>query len=79
MIALTSPAGGTRLAGLGADEVFADGRMPTSLEPVDLVLDTAGGDLLEQATTVNHAGGRLVTVVEDHPRSRTTRRSRQPS
>ena len=68
VIALTSPAGGDQARGLGADEVFADGRMPTSLEPVDLVLDTAGGDLLEQAPSVIRAGGRLVTVVEEPPR-----------
>ena len=67
VIALTSPAGGDQARGLGADEVFADGRMPTSLEPVDLVLDTAGGDLLEQAPSVIRAGGRLVTVVEEPP------------
>ena len=67
VIAVTSPAGGDQARGLGADEVFADGRMPTSLEPVDLVLDTAGGDLLEQAPSVIRPGGRLVTVVEDPP------------
>jgi NADPH:quinone reductase-like Zn-dependent oxidoreductase len=46
VIGITSPGSGERVPSLGADEVFADGRFHESLEPVDLVLDTVGGELL---------------------------------
>jgi len=37
------------------------------LEPVDLVFDTAGGDLLRRSPTVVRDGGRIVSVAEDPP------------
>jgi NADPH:quinone reductase-like Zn-dependent oxidoreductase len=36
-------------------------------EPVDLVFDTAGGDLLKRSAAVVRSGGRLVSVAEEPP------------
>jgi NADPH:quinone reductase-like Zn-dependent oxidoreductase len=40
-----------------------------TVEPVDLVFDTAGGDLLERASIIVRPGGRLVSVAEEPPAS----------
>jgi NADPH:quinone reductase-like Zn-dependent oxidoreductase len=51
---------------LGAEE-FVDaerGRLEQQLEPVDLVLDLVGGELLQRSWPTLKAGGRLVSVVE---------------
>src|ERR687891_685416 len=40
-------------------------RIEDAVEPVDLVFDTVGGELLERAPTVVHAGGRLVSVATE--------------
>jgi NADPH:quinone reductase-like Zn-dependent oxidoreductase len=51
---------------LGAEE-FIDaerGRLEEQLEPVDLVLDLVGGELLQQSWPTVKSGGRLVSVVE---------------
>ena len=40
-----------------------------SVEPVDLVFDTAGGDLLERVPAMLRPGGRLVSVVDEPPAS----------
>ena len=52
---------------LGADEVVdnATTRFEDVIEPVDVVFDTAGGELLERSTTVLRDGGRLVSVAEE--------------
>ena len=50
----------------GVDQVI-DGAGLEDLEPVDLVFDTAGGDLLRRSPTVVRDGGRIVSVAEDPP------------
>jgi NADPH:quinone reductase-like Zn-dependent oxidoreductase len=53
----------------GADEVIdrAAGRFEDAIEPVDLVFDTAGGELLRRSPAVLRPGGRIVTVAESPP------------
>ena len=57
---------------LGADEAV-DGRGPAldALEPVDLVFDTVGGELLERSAAMLRPGGRLVSVAEEPPQAST--------
>ena len=56
--------------GFGAHEVLdaSSDRFEDSLEPVDLVFDTVGGELLERSLAVIRPGGRLVSVAEEPPR-----------
>jgi NADPH:quinone reductase-like Zn-dependent oxidoreductase len=51
---------------LGAEEFVDAGtrRLEERLEPVDLVLDLVGGELLQRSWPTVKAGGRLVSVVE---------------
>jgi NADPH:quinone reductase-like Zn-dependent oxidoreductase len=60
----------------GADEVIdpAEARFEDSVEPVDLVFDTVGGELLERSPAVIRPGGRLVSVSEEPPRIAPERR-----
>jgi NADPH:quinone reductase-like Zn-dependent oxidoreductase len=53
---------------LGADEAI-DSATPfeEAVDPVDLVLDTAGGERLRRSNAVLRAGGRLVSVAEEPP------------
>jgi NADPH:quinone reductase-like Zn-dependent oxidoreductase len=53
---------------LGADDVH-DPSSLGNLDPVDLVFDTVGGDLLREAAEVIRDGGRLVSVAEEPPTS----------
>jgi NADPH:quinone reductase-like Zn-dependent oxidoreductase len=52
---------------LGADEVvdIRAVRFEDAVDPVDLVFDTAGGDLLARSGAVLRPGGRLVSVAEE--------------
>ena len=53
---------------LGAHQaVDAATRFEDEMEPVDVVFDTAGGDLLRRSPAVLRAGGRLVSVAEEPP------------
>jgi len=53
---------------LGADDaVDAATRFEDSIEPVDVVFDTAGGERLRRSPAVLRAGGRLVSVAEEPP------------
>ena len=54
---------------LGADEVIdpTTTRFEDAIEPVDLVFDTAGGELLQRSPAVLREGGRLVSVAEETP------------
>ena len=66
----TTSASGTDLArGFGAHEVFDPStvRFEDPLEPVDVVFDTVGGDLLQRSLAVIRQGGRLVSVAEEPP------------
>ncbi len=42
-------------------------RFDETVEPVDLVFDTVGGDTLARSAAVLHEGGRLVSVAEEPP------------
>ena len=52
---------------LGAAEVVDNtkARFEEAVDPVDLVFDTAGGELLERSPAILRDGGRLVTVAEE--------------
>jgi NADPH:quinone reductase-like Zn-dependent oxidoreductase len=53
---------------LGAHEaVDAATRFEDAVEPVDVVLDTAGGERLRRSSAVLRPGGRLVSVAEEPP------------
>jgi len=58
-----------RARSLGAHEVVDDGesRFDEVLDPVDLVFDTVGGDLLRRSPAILRSGGRLVSVAEEPP------------
>ena len=42
-------------------------RFEQALDPVDLVFDTVGGELLERSPAVVRQGGRLVSIAEEPP------------
>jgi NADPH:quinone reductase-like Zn-dependent oxidoreductase len=67
VIGSASAASADRARAFGAHEVFdpATVRFEESLEPVDLVFDTVGGDLLRRSPAVVSPGGRLVSVAEE--------------
>ena len=69
VIGTTSASGIERARDFGAHEVFdpASVRFEDTLEPVDLVFDTVGGELLERSLAVIRPGGRLVSVAEEPP------------
>lgn len=53
---------------LGADEVVDHTSVDfTTMDPFDLVFDTAGGERLRRSVGVLQRGGRLVSVAEDPP------------
>jgi NADPH:quinone reductase-like Zn-dependent oxidoreductase len=64
----TASTGGVETAReLGAQEVIDNTttRFEAAVDPVDLVFDTAGGELLAHSTAVLREGGRLVSVAEE--------------
>jgi NADPH:quinone reductase-like Zn-dependent oxidoreductase len=65
----TASAGVTELArGFGAEQVLDPMALFVgSIEPVDLVFDTVGGDALARSADVLRDGGRLVAVAEEPP------------
>jgi NADPH:quinone reductase-like Zn-dependent oxidoreductase len=69
VIGTASPASADLAQSFGAHEVLdpTNVRFEDSLEPVDLVFDTVGGDLLERSLAVIRPGGRLVSVAEEPP------------
>ncbi len=69
VIGTVSAAGVESARRLGAHEVLDHTATPfeEAVEPVDLVFDTVGGDVLDRSATVLRAGGRLVSVAEDPP------------
>jgi NADPH:quinone reductase-like Zn-dependent oxidoreductase len=54
---------------LGAQEVIdhTRTRFEDALDPVDLVFDTRGGEVLERSPAIVRRGGRLVSVAEEPP------------
>ncbi len=68
VIGTTSASSAERAKTFGAQEVLDPTiRFESSLEPVDLVFDTVGGELLERSPSVLGPGGRLVSVAEEPP------------
>jgi NADPH:quinone reductase-like Zn-dependent oxidoreductase len=69
VIGTTSGAAIGRARELGADEVIDAGaiRFEDAVEPVDVVFDTVGGDVLARSPSVLRDGGRLVSVAEEPP------------
>jgi NADPH:quinone reductase-like Zn-dependent oxidoreductase len=66
VVATTSTAGVETARSLGADEVVDNTTARfEDVEPVDLVFDTAGGELLERSPAVLRDGGRLVSIAEE--------------
>ena len=51
----------------GASERIDPDTVDASLEPVDLVFDTVGGELLERAADALRPGGTIVTVADEPP------------
>jgi NADPH:quinone reductase-like Zn-dependent oxidoreductase len=66
VIGLASPRSADAV--VGADEVL-DGSALDALASVDLVFDTAGGEILARSSALVHAGGRVVSVAEEPPAS----------
>lgn len=66
VIGTASPTNVENASRFGAHEVFDDtqSRFEEALEPVDLVFDTVGGELLERSPAIVRKGGRLVSVAE---------------
>lgn len=57
-----------RVRAYGANEVLdPDSRFESTLAPVDLVFDTAGGARLARSPSVVRPGGRLVSIAEEPP------------
>jgi NADPH:quinone reductase-like Zn-dependent oxidoreductase len=67
VVATASPARADRARELGAHEVLDPASFEDGLEPVDLVFDTAGGDLIARSAAAVRPGGRLVSVAEEPP------------
>ncbi len=67
VIGTASSSGVETVRELGADEVVDNttARFEEAVEPVDLVFDTAGGEVLERSPAVLREGGRLVSVAEE--------------
>ena len=69
VIATASTRNVNRARELGADKVVdhTTTRFEDVTDPVDLVVDTVGGDLLRRSPAVLRRGGRLVSVAEEPP------------
>jgi NADPH:quinone reductase-like Zn-dependent oxidoreductase len=65
VIGTASSGSAERVRSLGADEVLEAGAPLDALEPVDLVFDTVGGELLARSTEIVRPGGRIVSVAEE--------------
>jgi NADPH:quinone reductase-like Zn-dependent oxidoreductase len=67
VVGTTSTSGVETARSLGADQVVDNTteRFEEAVDPVDLVFDTAGGDLLARSPAVLRDGGRLVSVAEE--------------
>jgi|HubBroStandDraft_6_1064221.scaffolds.fasta_scaffold01105_7 NADPH:quinone reductase-like Zn-dependent oxidoreductase len=68
VIGTSSQRDADRVRAYGANEVLdADSHFESTLEPVDLVFDTAGGARLARSESVVRPGGRLVSIAEEPP------------
>ena len=67
VIGSASPASADQAAAFGAQDVVTSRAGLEALEPVDLVFDTVGGELLERSPELVRKGGRVVSVAEEPP------------
>ena len=69
VIGTASPANADRARGFGAHQVLDPRSLgfEEALEPVDLLFDTVGGELLARSAAVLHHGGQVVSVAEQPP------------
>jgi len=68
VIGIASASGADIVRTSGADEVIDRAeRFEDAIEPVDLVLDTVGGELLRRSPALVRTGGTIVTVAEEPP------------
>ena len=69
VIGTTSPASTESALNFGAHDVVdpTSGPLEEALDPVDLVFDTVGGELLQRSPAVVRKGGRLISVAAEPP------------
>jgi NADPH:quinone reductase-like Zn-dependent oxidoreductase len=68
VIGTTSSAGADIASGMGAHEVIDSASIfDRDIDPVDVVFDTVGGDVLARSPQLLRPGGRLVTIAEEPP------------
>jgi NADPH:quinone reductase-like Zn-dependent oxidoreductase len=64
----SSSAGADLVRGMGANEVVDSATVfDTGIDPVDLVFDTVGGDVLARSPQLLRPGGRIVTIADEPP------------
>jgi len=64
----SSPAAADMARSMGADEVIDSAAIfERGIDPVDLVFDTVGGDVLARSSQLLREGGHLVTIAEEPP------------
>ena len=69
VIGTASPANAEFANGLGAHELLdgTDADLTGLLDPLDLVFDCVGGEVLQRSAAIVREGGRLVSVTEEPP------------
>ena len=68
--ATSSSAGADMVRSMGANQVIDSAAIfERGLDPVDLVFDTVGGDMLARSWQLLRQGGRLVTIADEPPES----------
>jgi NADPH:quinone reductase-like Zn-dependent oxidoreductase len=65
VVATASPASADDVRRSGAHEVLDSDHFEKTLEPVDLVFDTVGGDLLARSATIVRPAGKIVSIAEE--------------
>ena len=75
VFATCSRAKASLVSGLGADRVidYSSARFQDELSGLDVVLDTVGGEVLENSWGVLRRGGSLVTIVGDAPEEKASK------
>ena len=66
----SSSAGANMVRSMGANQVIDSAAIfERGIDPVDLVFDTVGGDMLARSSQLLRQGGRLVTIADEPPES----------
>jgi NADPH:quinone reductase-like Zn-dependent oxidoreductase len=67
---ISSSAGADMAGSIGANEVIESAEiLERGIDPVDLVFDTVGGEVLARSSQLLRPGGRLVTIADEPPGS----------